>query len=225
MLEVEQVSKIYSENAGVRDICFTLGSGEIVSIIGPNGSGKTTLLNMIAGILKADKGKIALNNMDIEELETRKQIGYLPDTISVNPRIKVIDLLHMVSDYKFNGMFKEEIEKNLITYHLDTYRDQKFGNLSMGIKKKVGILIVFMGAPNLIILDEPTNGMDTHGILQLKNNILEAKEKGSTILISSHILDFVNSIVDKSLFLKDMKLDTIVSNKENLEDIYKRLYL
>lgn len=225
MLKVNHVSKFYSDNVGIRDISFTLEKGSVTALIGPNGSGKTTLLNILAGILKYDSGEVWLNGLKNDELPVKQKIGYLPDMISVNPRIKVIDLLYMVSDYKFNGKYKAEIESDLEAYHINNFKNTKFDDLSMGNKKKVGIIIAFMGYPNLIILDEPTNGIDTNGILQLKDSILRAKENKSTIILSSHILDFVNSVADESIFLKNMKLETIVDNNENLEKIYKKLYL
>lgn len=225
MLKVNQISKFYSDNVGIRDISFTLEKGSVTALIGPNGSGKTTLLNVLAGILKYDSGEVLLDGLKTDELSVRQKIGYLPDMISINPRIKVIDLLYMVSDYKFNGKYKAEIESDLEAYHINNFKNTKFDDLSMGTKKKVGIIIAFMGYPNLIILDEPTNGMDTYGILQFKNSILKAKENKSTIILSSHILDFVNSVADNSIFLKNMKVETIVDNNENLENIYKKLYL
>ncbi len=225
MLKVQDVHKIYSNNAGVKEISFTSEGEEIISLIGPNGAGKSTLLNMISGVLRPDKGQILLNNKNVCELETRKNIGYLPDWISVSSSIKVLDLLYMVSDYKFAGKFKNEIDNSIESYHLENYCNQKFSKLSMGTKKKIGILIAFMGTPDLIILDEPTNGMDTQGILELKKNILEAKAKGSIIIISSHILDFVNAISDRNLFLKDMKIARIVEKKNDLEEIYSALYM
>lgn len=225
MLDIKQVSKLYSATTGIKDISFTIESGTVAALIGPNGSGKTTLLNILAGILKCDKGEVYLDGLKIQEIEARRKLGYLPDTIVMNPRIKVIDLLYMVSDYKYNGAFKAMIENDLELYGISEYRNAKIGNLSMGVKKKVGTIIAFMGTPDLIILDEPTNGMDTLGILQLKNSIYKAKCGGSAIIVSSHILDFVGTIAEKSLFLKDTRLNTIVDKKENLEDVYKKLYL
>lgn len=225
MLEIRSIDKIYSEGAGVKEISFSSEGGEILALIGPNGAGKSTLLSMISGVLCPDKGQILLNQKNVGDLETRKDIGYLPDQISVSPHIKVLDLLHLVSDYKYDGRYKSEIEKGIAEYHLEKYCNEKFSRLSMGTKKKIGILIAFMGTPDLIILDEPTNGMDTHGILELKKNIMEAKEKGSIVIISSHILDFVNSIADRNLFLKDMKIVKIAEKNENLEKIYTKLYL
>lgn len=225
MLEIKNVSKIYAPNAGVKDISFSVKGGQILALIGPNGSGKSTLLNMISGVLRPDSGQVLLNEMDVADIKTRGSIGYLPDHITVNPQIKVLDLLYIVSDYKYHGQYKDEIEKYIAEYRLEKYCNEKFYKLSMGTKKKVGILLAFMGTPDLIILDEPTNGMDTHGILQLKSSILKAREQGSIVLISSHILDFVGSIAERSLFLKDMRLAENTEQGADLEEIYKRLYL
>lgn len=225
MLEVSEISKLYSENAGVSDISFISQGGEVLALIGPNGAGKSTLLNMVAGVLRPDQGRILLDGKSVWEIQARKHMGYLPDQITVNPQTKLLDLLYMVSDYKYHGGHRDQIEQGIREYQLENYCGVKFHKLSMGIRKKAGILMAFMGMPELIILDEPTNGMDTRGILQLKQDIFEAREQGSTVLISSHILDFVGAIAERSLFLKDMKLGAVAENGENLEEIYKKLYL
>lgn len=225
VLEVKEISKIYSENAGVRDVSFSSQSGEVLALIGPNGSGKSTLLNIISGILKPDSGQVFLNEMDVKDIKAKKHIGYLPDNITASPHMKTLDLLYMVSDYKYNGGFKDDIEKSIADYKLDAYCGQMFHKLSLGTKKKIGILIAFMGNPDLIILDEPTNGLDTHGIIQLKQSIIEAEQSGSTIIISSHILDFVNTVAKRSLFLKNTRLEKIAEGNADLEEIYKELYL
>ena len=225
MLEVKAISKMYSANKGVKDITFSIDSGEVVALIGPNGSGKTTLLNILAGVLKADDGTVCLDGLMNDKIEVRKNIGFLPDSIIVNPKTRVLDLLNIVSDYKYKGDYKEEIDKELDAYRISDCKKARFGDLSLGMQKKVGLIIAFMGTPSLIILDEPTNGIDTNGIIRLKDNIREAKEKGSSVVISSHILDFVNTVADRSLFLKNTQLDTIVTGNENLESVYKKLYL
>lgn len=225
MLKVKAISKMYSANKGVKDITFSIDSGEVVALIGPNGSGKTTLLNILAGVLKADDGTVCLDGLMNDKIEVRKNIGFLPDSIIINPKTRVLDLLNIVSDYKYKGDYKEEIDKELDAYRISDYKKARFGDLSLGMQKKVGLIIAFMGTPSLIILDEPTNGIDTNGIIRLKDNIREAKEKGSSVVISSHILDFVNTVADRSLFLKNTQLDTIVTGNENLESVYKKLYL
>ena len=225
MLEVVEVSKMYGENAGVREISFQSPGGEVLALIGPNGAGKSTLLNMIAGVLRPDHGRILLDGMSVQEIQTRRHMGYLPDQITINPRTNLLDLLYMISDYKYQGGRRDQIEKGIKAYQLENYCGVSFQRLSTGTRKKVGILAAFMGMPELIILDEPTNGMDTHGILQLKQDISEARKNGSTVLISSHILDFVGAIADRSLFLKDTKLIAVAANGEDLEEIYRKLYL
>lgn len=225
MLEVTNVDKIYSVNSGIRNISLYAEKGETVAIIGPNGAGKSTLFSIISGVMRPDKGRITVNGLETEDVSTRKHIGYLPDSITVNPQMKMRDLLYMVSDYKYQGKYKEEIDKAITDYQLEKFCDEKFFKLSMGIKKKVGVVIAFLGMPELIILDEPTNGMDTQGILQLKMDIIRAKKKGSVVLISSHILDFVGAVADKNIFLKDMQIERIASKNEDLEKVYKKLYL
>lgn len=225
MLEVKEITKLYSDGLGIKEISFCAKEGEIVSFIGPNGAGKSTILNIIAGALYPDKGDVFLGDENVKDSKTKKDIGYMPDNISVSPKIKMKELLYIISDYKYAGEYKSEIDRAIKDYKIEKYSNKTFRQLSMGTKKKMGMIIAFMGNPRLIILDEPTNGVDTEGILKLKENILRAKQKGSIVIISSHILDFVSAIADRNVFLKNGKIEKIADEAENLEKVYESLYL
>ena len=225
LLEIRDITKLYSDELGVKKISFLAAEGKIISLIGPNGAGKSTLLNIIAGALYPNKGEVLLNSEDVRKPEAKKYIGYMPDNISVNPKIKTKELLYIISDYKYEGRYKTEIAQAMEDYKIQKYANIEFRKLSMGTKKKLGMIIAFMGMPPLIILDEPTNGVDTEGILKLKENIMVAKKKGSIIIVSSHILDFIDAIADQNIFLKDGIIQKIAGKEEDLEKIYQKLYL
>lgn len=225
LLEIKDITKLYSDEFGVKKVSFQAMEGRIISLIGPNGAGKSTVLNIIAGALYQNKGEVLLNGQDVRKSEVKKYIGYMPDNISVNPKIKTKELLHIISDYKYEGRFKDEIAQAMDDYQIQKYANMEFRKLSMGTKKKLGMIIAFMGMPPLIILDEPTNGVDTEGILKLKEKILKAKKNGSIIIVSSHILDFIGAIADQNIFLKDGRIQKIVDKEEDLEKTYQKLYL
>lgn len=225
MLEVKGIQKLYSPNVGIEDFSLVCNKGEIFSLIGPNGSGKSTVLKMILGSLKPDQGEVLLNQVNTLEFSVREKIGYLPENLRVGEKITAKELLYLVSDYKFKGQYKEHIEASIKRYKIEEHCHKAFNKLSMGTQKKIGIILAFMGCPDLIILDEPTNGIDTAGIIALKYDIIEAREKGGIVIISSHILDFVCSVSNKNIFLKDGLIGKIEESKNNLEDIYRQLYL
>lgn len=225
MLEIQDVEKTYTYATGVKKISFFCRTGEVVALIGPNGVGKSTILGIIAGIQKADAGKVMLNGVDTSIFNTRKKIGYMTEKINVGKKINAKELLYLISDYKFNGQYKDYINQAIEDYGLYKQCSKQFCDLSMGNKKKVSIIIAFMGKPELIILDEPTNGMDTAGMICMKRYIMKAKKDGASIIISSHILDFVDSIADKKVFLKNGRIEKIIEGREDLEQIYTELYL
>lgn len=225
MLTVKEITKSYAKKDGIQDISFTADEGDVVAVIGPNGAGKSTLLKIIAGVLRADAGSVRIGDLGISDFSARKTIGYMPENYELSHKLTVKCFLYMISDYKFEGKFKDAIDKSIADFGLAQYRDKPFAKLSMGMQKKAAMIAAFIGRPQLIILDEPTNGVDTSGILSLKNYVKAAKEDGSVIVISSHILDFVGSISDSNIFLKDGKIAAIEKCNENLERKYQRLYL
>ncbi|QAA30381.1 ATP-binding cassette domain-containing protein [Clostridium manihotivorum] len=227
MLVANKVTKLYSNNMGVVDFSAEIEDGEILTLIGPNGSGKSTTLKIMAGIMKSEKGNVLIDNMDTISTSTKRYIGYLPEEMFLYEKMSVYELLTFIASTKFNKNLKDSIKEALIDYDLWEHRHQIIKNLSMGMKKKVGIISAFLGEPKLIILDEPTNGLDTKGIITLKKQIGHCKNKGSIIIISSHILDFVYNISSRFIFLKESRVvrDMYYNNSLELEKIYSELYI
>lgn len=224
MLEIKNFTKNYGKHRGVEDINYICKRGSVVCLIGPNGSGKSTLLKSIAGLLKANYGEITLNGYNVMERNSRDKIGYMPEEFNVMEQLTPRKLLYMISDYRHYGNFKSDIERAFLQLGLDKYAEVPFSNLSMGSKKKISMIASFLGKPSLVVLDEPTNGIDTLGIIYLKTYIDDVKKRGGIVVVSSHVLDFLNSISDTCLFLKEGKLVGEETDKKNLEDIYCFLY-
>lgn len=225
MLSVNGITKYYDHQNGIEDISFSCEAGEVVSIIGPNGSGKSTLLKVMAGVMPADQGSVFIDEYDTADFMSRKEIGYMPDNFELTHDLTGRTFLYMISDYKFGGKFKEDIHKAARDFELMEYWDKSFGRLSMGNKKKISMIAAFIGNPKLIILDEPTNGVDASGIITLKRYIEMAVQKGSIVIVSSHMLDFVSKIAASNIFLKKGKIIAVENREQQLEEIYRSLYL
>ncbi|SHH20877.1 ABC-type multidrug transport system, ATPase component [Caloranaerobacter azorensis DSM 13643] len=226
MLEVKEVSKIYESDRGIQDFNLSANRGEVICLIGPNGAGKTTIIKILAGVMKSDSGICTIDDIPTVDVNAKFKIGYLPENVFVYDRLTVYSFLRFVAVMKEIINFEEEIKRLLFEFDLWKYRDEIIKKLSMGMKKKIGIIVALLGYPSLIILDEPTNGLDTKGIISLKNEIKKAKDRGCIIVISSHILDFVRYIGSKFIFIKSGRVVKRVSTYEgiDLEEIYSILH-
>ena len=230
MMIINGMTKKYGNNRGIMDFSLQCEKGEVISLIGPNGSGKSTSLKGIAGLIKLQKGSVSLDGKLTYLPETKKQIGYLPEELQFANNMTGYEILEMVNVLKYENFYgteEEQIQKMMKDFDLWEHRHVKIKFYSVGMLKKIGIIVALLGFPKLIILDEPTNGVDTKGIITLKAYIKEAKEKGCISIVSSHILDFISTISTKNIFLKYGHVERIVQNSEdvNLEKVYKDLYL
>ena len=224
MLNIQNVTKQYNKQNGIYNINLQCLPSNVYAIIGPNGAGKTTLITSIAGLLPVDSGSITINNCPTFLRECKKYIGYAMGDDFIYPNMSIEELLHMVCEIKYNRAYFEQIEPLLKDFKLYSHRHKLLRSCSQGMKKKTGLAMSFLGYPNVILLDEPTNGVDTEGIITLKDYIQQAKTHGSTILVTSHVLDFVGSISDTCIFIKDGHIVKIMESNGTLEDEYKKIY-
>ena len=178
--------------------------GGIHTILGPNGSGKTTLIKSILGLVIPNGGSINISGKQIlGHWEYRNEISYMPQIAHFPQNLKVSELFEMIKDLR-KGAHNED--KLVSGFKLESFLDKKLGNLSGGTSQKVNIAITFMFDSPLIILDEPTTGLDPVALIHLKKLIHEEKEKGKTILISTHIMSLVEEISDEIVFLLEGKI-------------------
>lgn len=205
MIEIKDLHKRYSKNHVLKGITLKIGSGGIFAVLGPNGSGKTTLIKSILGMVLPDKGRIELNGKNIKgDWKYRNQIDYLPQIANFPSNLTVNELIRMIRDLRdFKGT---EDQRLIELFKLEAFLDKKLGNLSGGTKQKVNLVLTFMFDSPLIILDEPTTGLDPISHIRLKELIKTEKEKGKTILITSHIMNFVEEISDEIVFLLEGKI-------------------
>lgn len=228
VLILQNVTKLYDDHHGIQSISSVIHQGEILSIIGPNGAGKTTLVKCIAGLLQPSEGSILLSGVSTSERKCKPQIGYMQSNLDFYDKMTLYEILDFICKVKYQGEFRDQIDFYLNKYALYEYRNSDMNRLSFGMKKKFSIIAALIGTPKLILMDEPTDGVDTFGLLQLKDDFIRCSQKGSIILLTSHVLDFVEKICTRCIFLKDGNVAEDITLEENgidLERIYEKLYL
>ncbi len=205
MIEIKNLYKKFGKNEVLKGIDLSIKEGGIFSILGPNGSGKTTLIKAILGMVLPDSGEISINGKSLKNnFKYRENIDYLPQIANFPGNLKVSELIDMIKDLRASEATKDEALIEL--FKLQPFLNKKLANLSGGTKQKVNLVLTFMFDSPLIILDEPTSGLDPISHLRLKNLIFSEKEKGKTILVTSHILSFVEEIADEIVFLLEGKI-------------------
>lgn len=199
MIEIKGLYKKFGKQEVLKGIDVSVEKGKIYAVLGPNGSGKTTMIKSVLGLVIKDKGSIKVNEKSIEKsAKYRDDIDYLPQIANFPGNLKVNELFKMMKDIRG----KNPDEKHLIQmFGLAPFLKKKLSNLSGGTKQKVNIVLAFMFDSPILILDEPTSGLDPVAMLHLKELILEAKTKGKLILITSHIISFVEEMADEVIFL------------------------
>ncbi|MEQ8337424.1 MAG: ABC transporter ATP-binding protein [Cyclobacteriaceae bacterium] len=199
MITVSNIKKSFGRLQVLDDISFKVDKGGIIAILGPNGSGKTTFLKILLGMVIADGGKILYQKKDISKShEYRKHIGYLPQIARFPDNLKVREVIHMIADVRNEPSNAEDLIK---LFGLESFLDKNLGNLSGGTRQKVNIVLTFMFDTPVIVLDEPTAGLDPVSLIKLKDLINQAKAAGKIILITSHIMSLVEELADEVIFL------------------------
>jgi Cu-processing system ATP-binding protein len=204
MIKIKAVHKKFGQVQVLKGLDLEIRSGGIFAILGPNGSGKTTLIKSILGMVIPDKGDIEFNQASIlSKWNYRNEIDYLPQIANFPSNLTINELVGMIKNLRK----KETTDLQLIKlFALDPFLNQKLGNLSGGTRQKVNLVLAFMFDSPLLILDEPTTGLDPVALITLKQLILQEKAKGKTILITTHIMDFVDEMADEIVFLLDGKI-------------------
>jgi len=225
MLIMDKVTKRYDDTHGIFDISLKLEQEKVYSVIGPNGSGKTTMLRSMAGMTNITGGSISIDGENTMLRATKRRIGYAMDGDECYPDCTLYELLQIANEIKFNGGFAGQMEELLRAFSLWENRNMLYRKCSLGMKKKMSLCLSLLGNPPLILLDEPTNGVDTKGIIALKKEIQQAKQNNSIIVVTSHVLDFVGQIADENIFIKEGKICCVVDRHKDLETIYEEIYL
>lgn len=206
MIEVKNLTKKFGKLVALNDVTLSLQNGQSISLIGPNGSGKTTFIKSLLGLVVANKGTIHFNGTNIVgDSNYRNQIGYMPQIGRFPENIRIAQLFNMVRDIRKSHGLKEDHEL-METYGLDKMKDKAMRTLSGGTRQKVSACLAFLFNPPVIILDEPTAGLDPLSAEQLKDKIRQEKNKGKLILITSHILSDLDDITTEVVYMQDGNL-------------------
>ncbi|PQV48427.1 Cu-processing system ATP-binding protein [Jejuia pallidilutea] len=204
MVTIENLHKKFGKHQVLSGLNLTITEGGIFAVLGPNGSGKTTLIKSILGMVIPNKGNISVLGEDVKKNpDYRHKIDYLPQIANFPSNLKVKELIKMIKDLR---KYTNEDERLIKLFKLEPFLDKKLGNLSGGTKQKVNLVLTFMFDSPLIILDEPTTGLDPISLIRLKDLIQTEKAKGKTILITSHIMGFVEEVSDEIVFLLEGKI-------------------
>ena len=220
MIKVEHLTKKYGDFTAVDDLSFEISESNVYGFLGPNGAGKSTTMNIMTGCLSATKGKVIIDGKDIFEdpKEAKKLVGYLPEQPPLYLNETPYEYLQFVGEAKGlkGNELKIQIEKVINDTKIDDVRDTRIQNLSKGYKQRVGLAQALLGDPNVIILDEPTVGLDPIQIREIRDLI---KNLGNehTVLISSHILSEIQNMCEKILIISHGKL-VAFDESEKLED-------
>lgn len=222
MIEVKNLVKKYGSHAAVNDLSFTVETGKVVGFLGPNGAGKSTTMNMITGYIAPTEGEVLIDGIDImDEPElAKKNIGYLPEIPPLYPDLRVREYLSFVADLKKVPKKERDIEVHKImskTKTLDV-SERLIKHLSKGYKQRVGLAGAMIGNPDILILDEPTVGLDPSQIIEMRELIRELS-KNHTVLLSSHIMQEISAVCDEIIIINEGKMIT----KDTPENITKKM--
>ena len=219
ILEIRGLTKDYGEVRAVDNLSLDIEKGEIFALLGPNGAGKTTTIKSILGVIFPTKGEIKINGFDVikEGRKARKNIGYLPERVAFYDNLTAIQTMEFYAELR--GASMKECVELLKDVGLEGEMDKKVGNYSKGMVQRLGLAQAMIGNPSLLILDEPTGGLDPRGAWQIRQKIKELNENGTTIFLSSHILGEVQEVSSNVAILNHGKLIA----KDTLGNLGKKL--
>ncbi len=217
MIEVRNLTKVYGKKKAVDDLSFTIEDGEIFGFLGPNGAGKSTTMNIITGCLSATEGTVVIDGNDIfeEAYKAKKNVGYLPEQPPLYMDMTVEEYLRFVAEAKKvkKDKLPEEVDRVMKKTSILDVHNWLIKTLSKGYKQRVGIAQALIGNPKVIILDEPTVGLDPRQILEIRD-LIRNLGKEHTVILSSHILQEVNSVCDKIMIIAHGKLKVCATPEE-----------
>ena len=223
MIEVKNVTKKYGTFTAVNNISFTVKDGEVVGFLGPNGAGKTTTMNMITGFIEPTSGEINVNGYDIvkKSKKAKMQIGYMPENVPLYTDLTVKEFVTYMAELKLvkKAERKEQVQKVLEETGLLDVQNKLTKNLSRGYKQRVSMAGALVGNPEVLILDEPTVGLDPKQIIEIRN-LIKKLGQNHTVIVSSHILSEISQICERVIIINKGKI-VAIDTPEKLEEKIK----
>ena len=227
-LKCIKLEKKVKDKILVQDISFSVNQGEVVGLVGPNGAGKTTIIKLILGLVKITKGNVYINGLDIEKnfVKAIEKVGAIVENPDLYMYLSGYDNLKITAN-NYKNISKERINEVIKIVGLENRIKDKVSTYSLGMRQRLGIAEAIINNPQLLILDEPTNGLDVEGIIEIRNLIKELSKKGIAILVSSHNLSEIGNICSRIIAVKKGKIveDSDIDNftdggRLSLEDAF-----
>lgn len=226
MLEIQGLSKRYGKHLAVDNVTFMVPSGRVGILLGPNGAGKSTIIKSIAGLLRY-KGGIGIQGMSSKTLEAKKVFGYVPEIPAMFDALTVREHIEYIRRAYGSSITDEETEELLERFELLDKQDKLGNELSKGMMQKVSICCALALRPQVILFDEPMVGLDPKAIKELKEVVIELRNAGTTVLISTHMLDMVKELWDIMYVMEKGKLIKVYTKEElgekDLDDVFFEL--
>lgn len=225
---IKDLTKKYGDQLALNKVSFSIDQGEVVGLLGPNGAGKSTLMKSVTNAINPDSGEILVNNSSVREnpIETKKQIGFLQENNPLYMEMFVKEYLQFVMN--IHGLKKERVEEVIKMVGLTPERHKKIHQLSKGYKQRVGLAQSILSNPEILILDEPTNGLDPNQILEIRDLIREIS-KDKTIILSTHIMQEVEALCSRVILLNkgeivaDQPIEEFKGQYKSLEEAFQAL--
>lgn len=222
MIQAKHLTKKYGSRTALSDVSFTVNKGEVVGFLGPNGAGKTTAMKILTGYMASQKGSVLLDQVDIleEPLKAKKKIGYLPEAPPVYTDMYVEDYLKYVAELKLcpKKQIPDLVESVLKKVDLEEVKGRLIQNLSKGFKQRVGLAQALVSDPDILILDEPTVGLDPKQVKEIRDTLIQLKGR-HTIILSTHILSEVQATCDRVIVINHGKIIT----EDSLEGLSQKM--
>lgn len=213
MVRLENICKSFGKQQVLRDVSLTIGEGEIVGLLGPNGAGKSTLMKIVIGLWNADGGQVT----------APRRIGYLPERNPLYEEMYVREYLQFMARMTEDGKDRKQVEELIARVGLTAEAHKKIGHLSKGYRQRVGLAQALLGEPEMLILDEPTTGLDPNQLVEIRD-LIRSEGKQRTIILSTHILKEVQEVCSRVVILDhgEVKIDKPIGEIANLEDTFRK---
>ena len=227
-IQVKEVSKYYGQQAALQSVSLEVKKGEIVGFLGPNGAGKSTLMKIITTYLAADEGQVEVCQENVEEnpLSVRQKVGYLAEHNPLYLEMYIKEYLDFIAD--LYGCSKERVSDMIELTGLSPEQHKKIGELSKGYRQRVGLAAALIHEPEVLILDEPTTGLDPNQLVEIRN-LIKNSGKNKTVMLSTHIMQEVEKmcnrviIINKGKIVADEQLESLKAKKIDLESYFQQL--
>jgi ABC-2 type transport system ATP-binding protein len=202
MIQVESLTKRYGERTAIRDLTFHANKGEVVGFLGPNGAGKTTTMRILTGYMPPSEGKARVAGFDLltESLEVRRRVGYLPENVPLYPEMTVVQYLDFMAELRQIPGREDRVDEVMEVIHIADRAESYIGNLSKGLRQRVGLAQTLLHQPEVLILDEPMEGLDPQQQLEVKRLIRELGQE-RTVMLSTHILAHAQELCSRVIII------------------------